>query len=289
MTLSGLKYFVTAAKHGNISRAAEELSVSQPSVSQAIKALEGEFGLPLISRERTGFSLTEGGKELYLRASTLLSAAASLSAAMTEMGRGRLSVRVGIPPMIGNMLLDRILGELRARYPELSVSFGEGGREELISGLESGSLDMAFISHSEPLPEGYSSLPVGCEETVLAVSDKNPLSTRHSVTPEELADEPLALFGEGYFITERVMKLFAERGLTARVMHTSTQLSAQLKLISANVASGFLFRSIAKSREGIVAVSVEPPLFTDISLVWRSGGLETDGMKKFKELIGEKK
>ncbi len=287
MTLSSLKHFVTAAKHRNITRAAEELSVSQPGVSQAIKSLEDEFGTRLIFREKAGFTLTEDGEELFRRGAILLNMSEKLSEDMTQRGLGRLRVRVGLPPMIGNLMLDSILSELPKRYPELSVSFKEGGREELTAELKSGRLDMAFLSYTGELPDCFSSLHIKREETVLAVSKESPLADLKSVTPKMLQNEPLALFAEGYFITERIMRLFSDSGTEPNVMHTSRQLSALIELISAGIASGFLFESIVLGAQGIVPVRVEPRLFTDLSLVWLKDGYVSEGMRKFKTLIGD--
>ena len=286
MTLVKLKYFVTAARHRNISRAADDLSVSQPSVSQAIAELEDEFGVRLILRGQRGFSLTEAGEELLWRSESLLQSAELTEKAMTARGRNKLLVKVGIPPMIGSMLLDKIFGETSLGFPTLKISVTEGGREELFSKLSGGEIDMAILPHTEPVSKEYSSLFIGREETVLATSEKNPLSELPSVKVGELENEPLALFTNGYFITDRIMKLFAASGKEPLVMHTSAQLSALLELISAGVSSGFLFRSIVESRQGVRAVSTEPPLFTDISLVWKRDGYITEAMKQFTEIIG---
>ena len=99
MTLQQLQYFVAACRHGNISYAAREFDVSQPSVSIAIRNLEREFGVSLIQRQSHGFSLTEAGNDFLSLAASLLEHTDQISRIMRERGKGRHLIRLGMPPM----------------------------------------------------------------------------------------------------------------------------------------------------------------------------------------------
>ena len=93
MNLTQLRYFQTVCRHGSITSAVEELQVSQPSVSSAIRALEEEFGVPFFERQHRGMVPTEEGKQFLLLTDSLLDAGgepAEKSAASWDDAPGRL-------------------------------------------------------------------------------------------------------------------------------------------------------------------------------------------------------
>ena len=84
MNLTQLRYFQTVCRHGSITSAVEELQVSQPSVSSAIRALEEEFGVPFFERQHRGMVPTEEGKQFLLLTDSLLEHAGQVGQAMRE-------------------------------------------------------------------------------------------------------------------------------------------------------------------------------------------------------------
>ena len=97
MKLLQLQYFCTACKYNNITRASEELHISQPSISNAIKELEAEFGVILFKRLKKGFTLTREGETLLRHAQELLQHAERITKIMTDRGPENNSIRIGIP------------------------------------------------------------------------------------------------------------------------------------------------------------------------------------------------
>ena len=104
MTLQQLTYFQAACRYKNISRAAEELHISQPSVSSAIKNLEEEFGVRLIVRGRVGFTLTEAGEEFFALAEGMLEHADRLQSIMIDKGRKDKKIRLDFSRRISVMI-----------------------------------------------------------------------------------------------------------------------------------------------------------------------------------------
>ena len=166
MKLQQLRYFSTACPMRSLSRAAESLHVSQPSVSMAIRELEREFGVSLIARRYQGFSLTEEGTALWEMAESLLRHADHVSAQMQALGQRRRPVRLGVPPMIGTVLLPRLYREMDRRCPELLLETEELGTKTLLRDLRENVLDLAFVSHHEPLEAEFDTMPVTSLEIV---------------------------------------------------------------------------------------------------------------------------
>ena len=197
MTLQQLNYFVVACQHGNISHAAEEFGVSQPSVSAAIKNLENEFGLCLIRRRQTGFILTPDGEEFKKMAERLLEQAESVSRVMTERGKNRPFIRLGVPPMVASILLPALYGEFHAVHPEIEIQMREMGREDLLNALDRDLLDLAFLPHAEAFSSEYQAIPAGRYEIVCCMAKDHPLAEKKQITSEDLAGVPLALWRKG--------------------------------------------------------------------------------------------
>ena len=99
MKLTQLEYFCVAARYHNITKAAKELFVTQPSISNAIKALEEEFGVNLFFRNNNKLTLTPEGEIFYKSAEELLAHADSVESEFHELRKKVTPIRIGIPPM----------------------------------------------------------------------------------------------------------------------------------------------------------------------------------------------
>ena len=98
MKLTQLEYFCVAARYHNITKAAKELFVTQPSVSNAIKSLEEEFGVNLFYRHNNKLTLTPEGEKFYKSAEELLAHADAVTSELYEFRKQVTPIRIGIPP-----------------------------------------------------------------------------------------------------------------------------------------------------------------------------------------------
>ena len=128
MKLTQLQYFCEVYRQRNVSRAAEKLNISQPSISAAIKELEGEFGIALFSREGRGIRSTPEGDIFYEHAQSLLTHADSFRMKMLDLSR-REELRFGVPPMIGSLVLPALYGKYQAEQCNCLLRIVEGGGE----------------------------------------------------------------------------------------------------------------------------------------------------------------
>ena len=272
MKLSQLRYFQAACRCGGVTAAAELLHLSQPSVTAAIKELESEFGLALLDRKRRGFSLTKEGQLLLEQADSLLAHADRVESVMADLSRQTRQLRLGVPPMIGALLLPRLYREFFSENPDLPVVITEGGRRELMRLLDENPLDLVFLPHDRPLDPSCRAAFVTQLETVFCVSRDHPLAGRTEMKIEDLAREPLVLFKNSFFQTETIAQRFQALNLTPNILLHTDQLSTVRRLISSGVAGGFLFRDLVTEHDGMVSISLSPAIRVTVSLVWKSGG-----------------
>ena len=109
MTLNQLRYFCTASRCHSITKAAEELYVTQPTISMAIRDLEIEFGISLFSRKGNQLSLTQEGESFYKKATYILQYCNELQADYSSMSRVKPPLRIGIPPMLSTVFFPELL------------------------------------------------------------------------------------------------------------------------------------------------------------------------------------
>ena len=270
MTLQQLKYFQLACKYKNITRAAEELHVSQPSITLAIKNLEGEFNVSLVRRGKTGFLLTESGEEFLKMADKLLDHAKSVEMRMRDVGNREIHVRLGMPPMLGAVLLPNLHARFAMDFPSIRFDITENGKYRLERLLDDNLIDLAFLPHGEGVfSSDYESIPIGSYQVVCCVNRENPLAELKEVKASDLAGERLVLFDEGFFSSKRVLDVFEEAGVPPHISHRTSQLSTVKALVKKNLAVGFLFENLLENEGELVGVPIAPSVYTGASLVWK--------------------
>lgn len=268
MKLLQLRYFHEACRLNSISRAAESLHVSQPSVSMAIKELEREFGVFLISRRYKGFTLTPEGEQMRNMADNLLRHADNISEKMFSLSQQRKRVRLGTPPMVGSMVLPAIYGKIAKFYPDIIFSTEEMGSKTCMRNLQENSLDMAFVVHNQPIPGEYETVPISDLEIVWCTSPTHTMAKRKEVSLQEIEREPLVFFQSGFSLSGNVLRQYKELGIEPNIVHQTAQLSTVRALIQSGAATGFLFDFAAQRTTGIVIHRLKPVIRSSISLIW---------------------
>ena len=288
MNLNQLKYFYAVCVHGSLSAACESLYISQPSLSSSIKALEKEFGVSLFNRRYKGMELTAEGKRLFEMCRDVLSRTEQLEDIMKHLGNERNKLRLGVPPMIGSIILPHIYRDFCTLYPDITLEIVEDGRNNLLDKLSENYLDMIFLLHNDPLDEKFVSTKVASLEIVCCASKDNIVSKYDSVTPQLLKDVPLVLFENSFFQTEEIKKWFARAKVTPHIILQTKQLSTMLTMISSNVAAGFTFRELTETNEAFVAIPAQNSMRADASLVWKKDSYYFSCMEKFRKYIEDK-
>jgi DNA-binding transcriptional LysR family regulator len=192
MELRQLEYFVAVARELHFARAAGQLHVAQPSISQQIKALEGELGLKLFERTSKAVVLTSGGAELLPLATELLSDVQHLrQVAQTSARRVSGRLRIGfLADEYSVPTVDRLLATIRRNHPRLVLEFHQVDFAEHHKALEDGEVDVAFVM--APAPSSIVTIPLFESRRLVAVSTS--VAAAHEDSPLAwLGHEPVAL------------------------------------------------------------------------------------------------
>lgn len=150
MELRQLRYFAAVARHRHFTRAADELHVTQPALSQQVRALERELGVALLARDARGVALTPAGEDLLARADTILAEAARARAAMDEhAGLLRGGVRVGADALAA-FALPSVLAAFHRAHPGIRIALRQGATAEIAGLVRAGAVDLAVVSLPQP-------------------------------------------------------------------------------------------------------------------------------------------
>ena len=280
MNLIKLKYFIAVCEEKSVIAAAERLHISQPSLSCAIKELEKEYGVSLFKRQHKGMLLTAEGEEFFKLSKSLIAHAESVEQIMNELGCGRKVLRLGVPPMIGSIILPKIYGEFLAENPNVKLEITEAGREELLKLLNEDRIDAAFLPHVDSIANQYKSIKVAQFEIVCCKKGKEPLSKSNCVSAKDLENKPIILFNDDFFQTIQIKKWFFTSGQTPNVIMQTQQLSTLENMISSGKAIGFMFKQLCK-KTGLQSVSLDKPMNVSVSLVWKNNKSTFKSMQNF--------
>lgn len=204
-TLSQLRAFVAVAEYRHFGTAAARLEVSQPTLSQALAALESGLGLQLIERSTRRVLVTAAGARLLPAATATLEAADRFLASATgDILAGVL--RIGMIPTAAPYILPALLPTLHRKLPALTPQVIEDKTARLIDELRAGVLDVAVLA----LPAeaaGLVEIPLYTEEFVLVVPAGHALAGRTDIEPAALGALPMLLLDEGHCLRDQTLEL----------------------------------------------------------------------------------
>ncbi|MFF4733204.1 LysR family transcriptional regulator [Streptomyces mirabilis] len=194
MDLRRLRYFLVLAEELNFTRAAHRLHIAQPALSQQIKALERDIGVPLLERGSRGCRLTVVGEVVAHESSGLLAHAAVAQERIQAAVGGRQGpLRLALTRSARGGPVDALLAAFRTLHPDVDLVVRTGWTAHNITELLAGRLDAAFVR--PPLDsEGLECRHIAREELLVAVPAEHPLARERRITRGHIAAEPVILW-----------------------------------------------------------------------------------------------
>ena len=268
MKLAQLVCLQVICKHLNMTRAAEELRISQPSLTRMVHELEEEFGLTLFLRQSRGLILTEEGAQFRDGAALLLEQTEAFSDRMKRMGRAEQTLDVGIPPTSGLLFLPKVLKVLQDWKPRLRLNIVESGSLSNRQKVLDGGLDAAFTSTREPVSAAFGQYLIAPGEIRYYTAAGSPLAGRTSVGLADIVRFPLAMVAEDCFLTSDLLAACGRAGLRPDIMLHTNQLSLLTQLVADGTAGTVLFGGALPPENGCVEVPVRELPPAQVYLIW---------------------
>jgi len=212
MDLRRLEIFAKVAELGSFSRAAEALFLTQPTVSEHVRALEDELGVQLLDRLGRGATPTRAGQILLGYARRMLALSREARQAIDRF-QGRLSgeLIVGGSTIPGEYVLPALIGQFKGKYPDISISLLIGASRQVAEWVEEGRVEVGIVG-ARPTQRALESRELMSDELVVVVSVDHPWSGRTAVTLAELRDEPLIVRERGSGSREALEHALTEAG-----------------------------------------------------------------------------
>jgi DNA-binding transcriptional LysR family regulator len=197
MDLRRLEIFAKVAELGSFSRAAEALYLTQPTVSEHVRALEDELGVQLLDRLGRGAAATRAGALLLGYARRILALAAEARQAVDQF-QGRMSgeLIVGGSTIPGEYVLPGLMAEFRAKYPDVSITLLIGSSRQVATWLEEGRVEVGIVG-ARPASRALESRELMSDELVVVVGAGHGWATRRSVTLSDVRSEPMIVRERG--------------------------------------------------------------------------------------------
>lgn len=269
MEIRNLRYFLAVAREENMTRAAETLHVTQPTLSKTMKALEDELGKKLFVRHSFSISLTEEGELLRNRAEDLVTMADKIEKeflSLDELTGGELYFGLAESYQIRHLAKEIRL--LKERYPGLRYHITSGDTEQVTEKLDKGLLDFAVICD---VPDGrkyeYNAFPEGDIWGLILPADAA-LAKKESIRIEDLLGLPLFASEQGW---EGDIRGWAGEHFAQLRLEGSFRLAYNASMfVREGLGYQLTFRNLVDVSEvsGLVFRPLEPKLEVKLYLIW---------------------
>jgi LysR family transcriptional regulator, carnitine catabolism transcriptional activator len=255
-TLRQLRAFDAVARHRSFRRAADELALSQPALSAAVRDFETLLGATLLERSTHRVALTEAGAGVLPSVQWLLNSFAlgvdDLHHALAQQAR---RLRLAALPSAMHQLAPA-LADWQAQHREVELVLRDLLQEELVAALHAGELDLA-LGAGVDLPDAIVASPVGCDELVAVLPADHRLAARTSLRWADLRGERLALFARGStydFALAPLRQHGADLQHASRLAYSESLFS----LVRSGLAVGVVFALYTHSLRGDHGLVVRP-------------------------------
>lgn len=208
-----LEYIAAVTRLGSLRRAAEELHLSQPALSETVRNLERELGVDLLERKRSGAKISDEGRELLPHIMSVLDAVDRLRGAAGDQHRISRMVRLGTVNTATVPLVIPTVREFRASHPLTQVELVGAQQSEIQRGLLEGAFDLGLVNYlgGDDLPPGFETTELLRGRPVVCVRPDSPLAALEAVDADSLLAEPLVVMRSGYVMHRFVHRLLGGR------------------------------------------------------------------------------
>lgn len=284
MTLTQLEYFCMVCRYHSITRAADALYVSQPTISTSIRDLEREFHLKLFNHGKNRISLTKDGEAFYQKAEYILRQTQELYSDFSNIEENRHPLRIGIPPMISTVFFPRVTDQFQEQY-NIPIQLLEYGSIRARTLVDNEQLDVAMANMDFYNLDKYNSYVMMEDRYVYCVSKTHRYAGEKEITMEMLKDEPIILFNTDSVQTQTVITRLRSAGITPNVHMYCSQLVTVLNFVRGGKCGAFLYSSLAANPRDFVEIPITPEITSKFGIIWKKGIFVPDQLTKFVNFV----
>jgi len=285
MDIRELEYFVTVSELQNFTAAAKKLHISQPAISKSVHKLEEELGFNLLDRTQKRVSLTEEGHVFLSLAQDILSRLLDAKSTMMEyknLTRG--TFRIAVPPLLGAYVFPHLFVAFKNKYPSLEMLVIEDGSSIATDLVKEEDVHVGLVILPPDLTDLHSHL-ITSQEIVVCLPIDHPLSKEPFLTFDQLKDEPIILYNEGFILRNIILNEYAKCNATPKVALSTNQFQTIKALVASGVGISFLPVNSIKEARHLTKMSLSPRLFLEMGLIWKPNKVLPLACKAFIDFV----
>jgi DNA-binding transcriptional LysR family regulator len=290
MTLNQLRYFVTVAESGHLTRSAAELMISQPSLSQAVRKLEKELGFPLFSSKGRTLLLTKEGEAFLPYAREVLRSGerAEHAAHNIALDRRGLIRFMHTEPLPRYFIPDLIRGFLeQEKDQDVRIESDIAGTGKIADALLRDEITFGFCSDLTPRTEGLTMYPLIEQPIVLVAARSDPLCSLPLVTPQDLAGRPCISYGPGSALQQQLDSCFSKWNIRPDICYRSSAVQIN-NLVAQGLGWAFIVRTDETVSDRITVLNMpELTLRRRTCLAVRTGRMLSSAAERFRDYVLE--
>ncbi|MFH9347790.1 transcriptional regulator CynR [Kitasatospora sp. NPDC017646] len=294
LELRHLRYLLAVADHGNFTRAAEELHISQPTLSQQVKQLERALGTQLLDRTGRTVRLTDAGQAYAHHARGALRDLAAAERAVhdvQDLSRGQL--RLAVTPTFTAYLVGPLTAELHARHPGITLTVRETSQDRIEAGLLTDEFDLGIAFQGPHLP-GVAATALFTETLTLVTAsvttghpaaDQSGADQPGALPARDLADRQLALLSGDFATRGHIDGYFAQHRVSPRIAVEANSVQALTEVVQRTQLATVLPEAVTHDHPRLARVPLDPPLPTrTVTLLLRADAYRSAATRAFTDL-----
>lgn len=286
MDIKQVQYFLSVASLGSFSSAADELYISQSSLSKQIIVLEKELGIPLFDRSKRKIALTLAGETFLKHARNIQ---AEYHVLMADLGEHKNNSTLSIVaiPVIAQYEITSYIAKFRDKYPNIQFTLDEREATFILPALKDRLYDLAIIRDNYLDAKLYSSLLIAHDHLVVAVSKSHKYATRESISLRELSNENFIMFDKGTIVHEISMEACHKAGFTPRIFYASLRVESVIGLVASNSGVAPIMEKIYDyhKHSDVVAIPLQETVASNIVVAYLKNKKLSTPAKNFIELM----
>ena len=272
MELKQLEYFLAVNRHRNFTKAAQQLFVTQPTITIAIKKLEKELGTDLFHRDSGAIRLSIAGEMLLPRAEQILK---NVQSAIDDLGNigidKKKELHLGIPPMSCSIMYPIVLTDYREAFPDVEIHITDLCNQEIIHMILEEELELAFAVLPDQMEECMEAIPLTEGMISALISTRHPLAEHETLSIEQLVNENIIMYKHGTSYTEeRIVEEFLKLSIEPKITYFFENTSTIFDLVEQNYGISFMPSTTSAVYSNIPNILFKPlqiPLHYKVGLI----------------------
>ncbi len=284
MEIRHLEYFMEVARQKSFSKAADAIHISQPSISKAIKDLEGQLGVALFYRNTKHVELTDAGENILGQAQQIVSSFQNITAQLDSLTRLQTGkIHIGLPPITGVTSFSHLLGAFKKEYPEINIHLFEFGSKKIEQAIQDELLDIGICTPPENRAL-YERLYFIQDPLYVIMHPSSKLAQYESIDYKQLRGEHFILYDTDFRLHDMIIDRCKQAGFTPNIVFETSQLELMTQMVAADFGIALLPSKICKGLDAKAIISkpfVDPPLCLQLEILWKKNRYLSHATREF--------